>query len=534
LPGAVSGVSLNILWGADDANPTSGGGLGDRSVAFTNANVAVSGAYNGASLTSLGQAVSYAVLGTGELVGYTGALPGSTADANVVFFVSLSDANNGEYSFTLVKPLDHADDGGENTLSLTFNYTATDSDGDTASNTFTVDVVDDVALIGTPQNGTVEEEQLVVEGDGLEDGTPNPQDADFGISFNQTTQRATGTLAVAWGSDDANDNDGQPGDRSIAFVGTMEADLAALNLTSRGDALSYTRIAVTGGEVLLAYTGAVPVAVPANAGQALAAEVVFAVALSDAGNGSYTFTLYSTLDHPGPVQGEDTLTLNFGFVATDSDGDTTAPGTFSVGVIDDQLLAIGTIAARYVEEEELPGGNEDDVPGGLTPDADGNYPFVGHLNLTTAQAGGPLLILWGGDDSNTAVDGGFDGTQAPGDRSVVFDVASPAGGTRVLTAAEIDGFVTMSGGLFASALTSEGRALVYELSADNTVLTAKAGSDVIFTVTLSDQGTGSFQFVLSGVLDHPVAATGASNEDVMGFTFRFAARDGDGDVATND
>ncbi|MCZ7658597.1 MAG: hypothetical protein M5U07_12445, partial [Xanthobacteraceae bacterium] len=120
------------------------------------------------------------------------------------------------------------------------------------------------------------------------------------------------------------------------------------------------------------------------------------------------------------------------------------------------------------------------------------------------------------------------------DRSVVFDVASPAGGTRVLTAAEIDGFVTMSGGLFASALTSEGRALVYELSADNTVLTAKAGSDVIFTVTLSDQGTGSFQFVLSGVLDHPVAATGASNEDVMGFTFRFAARDGDGDVATND
>ncbi|TCM59394.1 hypothetical protein EV291_1842, partial [Rhizobium sp. BK068] len=40
----------------------------------------------------------------------------------------------------------------ENPLSLTFNYTATDSDGDTASNTFTVNVVDDQPVIGKPES----------------------------------------------------------------------------------------------------------------------------------------------------------------------------------------------------------------------------------------------------------------------------------------------------------------------------------------------------------------------------------------------
>src|SRR5262249_4898590 len=107
LMGSVANVSLNIQWGADDANGTinGNGGLGDRSVAFTNNVVAVANAYNGTSLTSLGQAVSFAVLASGELIGYTGAgpAPTTTGDGRVVFFASLSDQNAGEYSFTLVK-----------------------------------------------------------------------------------------------------------------------------------------------------------------------------------------------------------------------------------------------------------------------------------------------------------------------------------------------------------------------------------------------------------------------------------------------
>ena len=97
----------------------------------------------------------------------------------------------------------------------------------------------------------------------------------------------------------------------------------------------------------------------------------------------------------------------------------------------------------------------------------------------------------------------------------------------------------MSGGAGAVAigsLTSEGKPLVFTLSADGDVLTAHAGSGtgaVVFTVSLSDAGSGSYDFDLNGVLDHPVKASGASNEDVLSFTFTFTARDGDGDIATN-
>ena len=92
-------------------------------------------------------------------------------------------------------------------------------------------------------------------------------------------------------------------------------------------------------------------------------------------------------------------------------------------------MAVGAILTGYVEEEELAGGNEDDVPGGLAPDGDGNYPFVGHQNLTTDKIGGSLGILWGGDDSNKNANGGFTGTQVDGDRSVVF--AGAGGGASV-------------------------------------------------------------------------------------------------------
>ncbi|MBZ9794051.1 DUF5801 domain-containing protein, partial [Rhizobium sp. 3T7] len=129
---ATAGGSLNIAWGADDNNS----GSANRSVAFTNANVSVTGEV-GHSLTSLGQAVHTGILADGTLVGYTGnTAPTTVSGANIVFYASLSDSSNhGSYSFTLVKPLDHdnSPSNSENTLSLTFNYTATDSDGDTAS-----------------------------------------------------------------------------------------------------------------------------------------------------------------------------------------------------------------------------------------------------------------------------------------------------------------------------------------------------------------------------------------------------------------
>jgi T1SS-143 domain-containing protein len=529
---AVATGALNIRWGADNADSDLGGN-GDRSVAFTNTTVAVSGAH-GAALTSLGLTVS-TVLINGVLVGYTGSTaPSAINGANVVFHAALSDDNSGAYTFTLVKPLDHAaGDGtnGENSLSLTFGYTARDSDGDSVTGSFRVDVSDDVARIGTPfAGGVVEEEQSQVAGNGNEDGSGSGDNDGF-LDLNRTTHQTGGTLAISWGSDNANDGNGQPGDRSVQFGPAAVANLTTLNLTSDGDAIKYTTITVSGQQILLAYTGATaPTAVPANSAAALAASIVFSVALSDGGNGSYAFTLYDTLDHQGSVQGEDSQTLTFQFTATDSDGDTTAPASFSVSVIDDKPVAIGTILPRFVEEEELSGGNEDTTSDTFGADAD--FSIFGQLvDVTGKSAGGPLNIFWGGDDGNKQVNGGYTGSQVAGDLSVVF--ADGTGAARVLTATQAGEFLSISGGagsVALGALTSAGQPVTFSLSANGTVLTASAGGQAVFTVTLSDTGSGSYDFNLTGVLDHPVKASGASNEDILSFTFTFTARDGDGDI----
>ncbi|MGF9562975.1 VCBS domain-containing protein [Neorhizobium sp. JUb45] len=531
---AIAEGELNIRWGSDAAdNEDITSGPGNRSVVFDGAGVTVAGAYHGAALTSLGREVTTSFSGA-TLTAYVGK---GTPQEAIVFTVTLSDDDTGSYKFELFQPLDHDKGNGADSLSLTFDYKATDSDGDAITGQFIVSVADDVATIGTPYaDGTVEEEQQQVAGIGNED-RDGEGDQDTRRD-DATTHVATGTLAIYWGADSANDTDGQPGDRSVAFTTAGIEALKAQNLTSDGKAISYTTITVGGQPTLVAYyTGTVaPTAPPSNANSA---NIVFSVTLSDRGDGSYTFTLFNTLDHQGSVQGEDSLVLSFGFTATDSDGDVTDAASFDVRVIDDTPIAIGTILDRYVEEEELFGGNEDDVPGVIAPDADGNYPFVGHRNLTTDKAGGPLNIAWGGDDGNASVDGGFTGTQVAGDRSVVFATSNSVAAT-IITAQAAGQFLTVKSGnntLDLSTLTSAGKALVFTLSDNGTTLTARAGTangDVVFTVKLSDTGSGSYSFDLDGVLDHPIKGSGAANEDVLSFTFKFTARDGDGDIAVND
>ncbi|MBC2773520.1 tandem-95 repeat protein [Rhizobium sp. AQ_MP] len=518
--------SLAIYWGADDGNNGSGG-KGDRSVAFTNANVYVAGDY-GDNLTSLGQRVYTAVV-DGVLVAYTGgqnAAPASfnaqALPANVVFYVTLSDASDrGSYTFNLVKPLDHAAGRGENELSLTFNFTATDSDGDKARDTFTVNVRDDVATI-TPPAGVVEEEHEAVVGSGNEDTTANGQtpsdniDADTNADPNVTTNVATGGLGISWGADNANDGNGQPGDRSVQFADTVRSELKALGLTSDGVGLSYKILTINGQQTLLAYIGNEPHALPSNPAQA---GIVFSVALSDSGNGQYTFTLFNTVDHKGSVQGEDTLTLSFKYTATDSDGDVTQPASFSVKLVDDVPVA-GPVATRYVEEEVFANGNKE-TEGKVEADAS----QANGGPVTDRVTGASLNISWGGDDGNRYSDGGFNGTQIAGDRSVIFE-------------GQVATFLKVYSGsteVPLASLTSAGQTLYYSISGNGTVLTARAGSvegPTVFIVKLSDQNNGSYDFELKGVLDHPVKASGAANEDVLSLNFTATARDGDGDKIT--
>ena len=105
----------------------------------------------------------------------------------------------------------------------------------------------------------------------------------------------------------------------------------------------------------------------------------------------------------------------------------------------------------HVSEEGLPGAN---------PDGDPGSPF---------------------DQTNlTVINGSFGATDPNGDP------------------------LTYSLGVPATALTSHGADVVWELI-DSTHLVGKVGADVVVSVTITDASAGTYQIVLAGPLDHPLA-----------------------------
>ncbi|MDL2402063.1 DUF5801 repeats-in-toxin domain-containing protein [Rhizobium mayense] len=461
--------SLNISWGADSAN-TDKGGLGDRSVAFTNAAVSATGEDNGA-LTSHGLAVHTVLLADGTLVGYTGeAAPTATSASNVVFYATVSDTDNGHYNFTLVQSLDDAK--GSDAIALTFGYTATDSDGDAATNSFTITVADDKPVAAIGDAGTVTEGALA-------SGNENPHV--------ETDAIATGSLNISWGADNANTDKGGAGDRSVAFT-----DATVTTQGQDGEALSSHGLAVhtaiLADGTLVGYTGeAAPTATSAS-------NVVFYATVSDTDNGHYNFTLVQSLDD---AKGSDAITLTFGYTATDSDGDTAA-NSFTITVADDKPVA-ATGDAGSVTEGALAGGNEN--------------PHVG----TDANATGSLNISWGADNANTDKGGA-------GDRSVAFTNA-------MVTTEGQDGEALSSHGLAVhTALLADGTLVGYTGEAAPTaVMDGKGavGSNIVFYATVSDTDNGHYNFTLVQSLDD------AKGSDAITLTFGYTATDSDGDTATN-
>ncbi|MGX5845302.1 type I secretion C-terminal target domain-containing protein, partial [Mesorhizobium sp. ArgA1] len=74
---------------------------------------------------------------------------------------------NGTYSYTLTSPVDGADaNNGTNTVNNveTFTYQATDANGNTITNTITIDVTDDVPTLGAFMSGTIPNEIGTVNG----------------------------------------------------------------------------------------------------------------------------------------------------------------------------------------------------------------------------------------------------------------------------------------------------------------------------------------------------------------------------------
>ncbi len=524
--------SLGIDWGSDDDNLDGNTGLSnpfDRGVAFTQATV---DALISEGYTSDGVELQYELSADGttiiayKLVPKGGDLevsdeaPGDSAEQPLVsredvFEVSVSDAANGSYTFTLKGNLDHPDGSTEDDITIEFPFTAQDSDGDQASSSFTVTVNDDSPVInvptdedGEPVYGVVEEEQRDVSGNGNED-TTGEYDGDYynrgsneqrsfgdgpgkGRFVDETTNVARGSLGISWGADDADLDDkadfgtvASLGNRSVSFVipeseGEGDSVGAAARsvspvLTSGGVPLVYEYSA--DGKTLTAYRS-YGESVSAGDTENVSAKMldnspVFQVVLDDNGSGSYTFTLLRPLDHADGA-GENSLKLDFQFTATDSDGDTTGPATISVIVVDDVPVLSGCDLVFTIDEDDI----NTALSTGTSPNDTARW--------DDSYTGSPNL----GNDSGPAyIKGSLESLVKPGaDGPVSFSFVA---GTEATAAIQT---------LVGLGLSSHGDTLRYEINGN--VLTAIAGDDArdVFSLTLNSDG--SFEFELHDQLDH--------------------------------
>jgi VCBS repeat-containing protein len=184
---------------------------------------------------------------------------------------TLSIGANGAYTYT-----------GSKVGSDAFTYSIVDQDGDTATAKLTVTVAD------------VDECPVVVNAVNQLDETGVAPDG---------TESVSGKVVVDFKGDG-------PGvvDASGAF--TSGGSQKAGALTSNGVAVAVTM----SGDV---YTG--------TAG----GKTVFTLSIND--DGTYTYTQVGQLDHADGTNANDVISLNFGFKATDADGDV-ANGTITIKV----------------------------------------------------------------------------------------------------------------------------------------------------------------------------------------------------------
>lgn len=223
---------------------------------------------------------------------------GNVLTISAVIYNPVTGEGQVSYSYILGDNGDHTKPVNDISLSESFSVELIDSDGDTASNTLDVTILDDIPTLADGEELSV---RSLVQEDALSSGNSE------GTGQSVSASGAPGTLnsLVNFGADGA----GSFG------LGSDVSSLVGLGLTSGGVALSYS----VAGNVLTASAGSVPV-----------------FTLTIGVDGSYNFTLSGPLDHP-TADGDDgeQLTgvgIDFSGVltATDGDGDPLT-GSFPAG-----------------------------------------------------------------------------------------------------------------------------------------------------------------------------------------------------------
>ncbi|MFZ6049111.1 DUF5801 repeats-in-toxin domain-containing protein [Pseudomonas sp. CR3202] len=350
------------------------------------------------TLTSGGVAVTYNVVGDTLT---------ASAGAVAVFTFSLTTA--GAYTFTLLKPLDHAAGGDENdiTLNLGSLLRATDADGDTvtaAAEKLVITVDDDTpTATGAAVTGTVDEDGLT---NGIAGGTGD-------VTGEATT--ASGSVTGIF----------QSGADAPLTYGLSSNTSGLQALSSGGTALVYS----VAGNTLTAKAG-------------VGGADVFTFSLTAAG--VYTFTLLKSLDHAAGND-ENDLTLNLGSLlqATDKDGDTVtaAPEQLIITVDDDtptlafgNLIGTGTVLPQRGYWNMASGADGLGAAGLDISLVNGQFTLVRPDNTTTTGSG-TLTEQSPSPDANGAyhfagtLTGDFDNNANTANTSIDYTLTAFANGT---------------------------------------------------------------------------------------------------------
>ncbi|NVK33507.1 MAG: hypothetical protein HWE23_03445, partial [Rhodobacteraceae bacterium] len=438
-------------------------------------------------LSSNGVSLGYSLL-TRPSAGFQRLTGSDVTKGESIFSLDL-DPNSGaggEYTFTLLRNLDHVKAGEDDVIALRFSFRAFDGNGDSVESSFVINIADDEALIGDPEYLPLDEELL-------DDGNDGDSYADGGDLESNGALSFEGSLNIIWGADDGNnDVDGgasdRTGDRAVSFSNVTAADNVTVNggdisasaLSSRGETLSYFLDNDSGTLIAYVEDGT---SADYNAGED---RTVFTVTLSDDGLGSYTFTLLDVLDHP--VAGsEDDLDLSFAITVTDGDGDS-SPSTFTVTVNDDGPTGTGADTITVTEDDLVSGISSREGSLNISFGADGKSgtDALAFEDATVSYSGSSTMSELKSNDMpvQTVLLGdilvGYTGSSAP---SEPFNTASPP-------------------------------------------------SNAVFFITLDDSSlSGTYSFTLLQPLDHP-APNVSTNEHFIDLSFDVLAKDGDSDIST--
>ncbi|WP_188860123.1 retention module-containing protein, partial [Marinobacterium nitratireducens] len=375
-------------------------------------------------------------------------------DSTAATYGTFTDNGNGGYSYALNSSLDAVKDlsVGE-TLTETFTYTMQDADGDTdtATLTITIEGTDDgVVITGLDGEGA---EERVFENDLADGSSPNAAaltqtgsfsfSGDDGIASLQvggltlslsalqalagTPQSVSspygtltltgysgdkfgGTLSYSYTLKDNVDNDSQPGADGSGYTDSFavkvtdedgSTDNASLDVRIVDDvtnavddsaSINEDAPAPVTGNVLTndAPTGAdTPVSFVAWDSTAATYGT-----FTDTGNGTYSYTLNSSLDAVKDLSVGQTLTETFTYTMKDADGDTdTATLTITIRGTNDGVVING-LDGEGAEETVF----ENDLADGSSPNAaaltqTGSFSFSGDDGIASLQVGGLTLSL---------------------------------------------------------------------------------------------------------------------------------------------